>query len=59
MIKLSVSIFGQTTEYGIYTVCREPIVLPEIQYPKVLSKTVYSQRKNNFVVVFKIVAMFR
>ena len=28
-----VSIFGQTTEYMIYTVNREPIRLPEIQYP--------------------------
>ena len=33
MMKLSVSIFGQTTEYRIYTVSREPIILPEIQYP--------------------------
>ena len=32
--KLSVSIFGQTTGYKIYTVSREPIRLPEfnIQY---------------------------
>ena len=33
MIKLSVSIFGQTAGCGIYTVNREPIRLPEIQYP--------------------------
>ena len=33
MIKLPVSIFGQTTGYRIYTVHREPIRLPEIQYP--------------------------
>ena len=29
----SVSIFGQTTKYRICTVSREPIRLPEIQYP--------------------------
>ena len=28
-----VSIFGQTTEYKIYTLSREPIRIPEIQYP--------------------------
>ena len=33
VIKLSVSIFGQTTGYSIYTVSREPIRLPENQYP--------------------------
>ena len=33
MPKFSVSIFGQTIEYWIYTVSREPIGLPEIQYP--------------------------
>ena len=33
MILRSVSIFGQTTEYRIYTVSREPIRLLEIQYP--------------------------
>ena len=33
MIKLSVSIFGQTTGYRIKTMSREPIQLPEIQYP--------------------------
>ena len=33
VIKLSVSIFGQITVYRIYTVSREPIRLPEIQYP--------------------------
>ena len=33
VLKLSVSIFGQTTGYGIYTVSREPIRLPEIQNP--------------------------
>ena len=33
VIKLSVSIFGQTTGYSIYTVSREPIRLPEIQLP--------------------------
>ena len=33
VIKLSVSIFGQTAVYKIYTVSREPIRLPEIQYP--------------------------
>ena len=33
VIKLSVSIFGQTTGYRIYTVTRKPIRLPEIQYP--------------------------
>ena len=33
VIKLSVSIFGQTKGYRIYTVRREPIRLPEIQYP--------------------------
>ena len=32
MIKLSVSIFGKTIGYMIYTVSREPIRLPEIQY---------------------------
>ena len=32
MIKLSVSIFGQTTGYRNYTVSREPIRSPEIQY---------------------------
>ena len=32
-IKLSVSTFWQTTGYRIYTVSREPIRLPEIQYP--------------------------
>ena len=32
MIKLSVSILGQTTGYRIYTLSREPIRLPEIQY---------------------------
>ena len=32
MIKLSVSIFGQTTGDRIYTMSREPIRLPEIQY---------------------------
>ena len=29
----SVSIFVQTTGYGIYSVSRKPIRLPEIQYP--------------------------
>ena len=33
MIKLSVSIFGQTTGYRIYTVSIGPIRLPEIQHP--------------------------
>ena len=33
VIELSVSIFGQTTGYMIYTVSREPIRLPETQYP--------------------------
>ena len=33
VIKLSVSIFGQTTGYRIYAVSRKPIRLPEIQYP--------------------------
>ena len=33
VIKLSVSIFGQTTGYRICTVSREPIRLPEMQYP--------------------------
>ena len=33
VMKLSVSIFGQTTGYRIYTVSREPIRLPEIRYP--------------------------
>ena len=33
MIKLSVSIFEQTIGYRIYTVSREPIGLPDIQYP--------------------------
>ena len=33
VIKLSVSIFGQTEVYRIYTVSREPMRLPEIQYP--------------------------
>ena len=33
MIKLSVSIFGQTSGYRIYTMGREPIKNPEIQYP--------------------------
>ena len=33
VIKKSVSIFEQTTGYRIYTVSREPIILPEIQYP--------------------------
>ena len=28
-----VSIFGQTTVYKIYTVSKEPIRLPETQYP--------------------------
>ena len=32
VIKLSVSILGQTTGYKIYTVSRKPIRLPEIQY---------------------------
>ena len=32
MIKLSVSIFGQTAVYRIYTMSREPIRLPEFQY---------------------------
>ena len=32
MIKLSVSIFGQTAVYRIYTVSREQIRLPEFQY---------------------------
>ena len=33
VIKLSVSIFRQTTGYRIYTVSREPIRFGEIQYP--------------------------
>ena len=33
VIKMLVSIFGQTTVYKIYTVSREPIRLPEVQYP--------------------------
>ena len=33
VIKMLVSIFGQTTVYKIYTVSRELITLPEIQYP--------------------------
>ena len=33
MIELSVSIFGQTAVYRIYTVSREPMRLPEIHYP--------------------------
>ena len=33
MIKLSVSISGQTAGYRIYTVSKEPIRLPEVQYP--------------------------
>ena len=33
VIKILVSIIGQTTVYKIYTVSREPIRLPEIQYP--------------------------
>ena len=33
VIKLSVSIFGQTTGYRLYTVSKEPIRLLEIQYP--------------------------
>ena len=33
VIKLSVSVFVQTTGYRIFTVRREPIRLPEIQYP--------------------------
>ena len=33
VIKVSVSIFGQTAVYRIYTVSREPIRLPKIQYP--------------------------
>ena len=32
VLKLSVSIFGQTTGYRIYTVSRESIRLPKIQY---------------------------
>ena len=32
-INLSISIFGQTTGYRIYTVSRKPIRLLEIQYP--------------------------
>ena len=33
VIKLSVSIFGQTTGYRIHTLSREPIRLPEMQHP--------------------------
>ena len=33
VIKLPVSIFGQTIEYSIFIVSRKPIRLPEIQYP--------------------------
>ena len=33
IIKLSVSIFGQTTGYKVFSVSREPFRLPEIQYP--------------------------
>ena len=33
VIKMLVSIFGQITVYKIYTVSREPIRLPKIQYP--------------------------
>ena len=33
VIKMLVSIFGQTTVYKIYTVSKEPIRLPETQYP--------------------------
>ena len=33
VIKMLVSIFGQTIVYKIYTVSREPIRLLEIQYP--------------------------
>ena len=33
VIILSVSIFGQTAGYRIYTMSREPIRLPELQYP--------------------------
>ena len=33
LIKLSVSIFGQTAGYVVYIVSSEPIRLPEIQYP--------------------------
>ena len=39
MTKLSVSIFGQTTGYIIYTVSREPITLPEIHYPDFFKDT--------------------
>ena len=43
MINLSVSIFGQITGYGIYTLSREPIRLLEIQYPVIwaFNKTNY------------------
>ena len=33
IVSRSVSIFGQTAGYRIYTVSREPIRLPEMQYP--------------------------
>ena len=33
VIKMLVSIFGQISVYKIYTVSREPIRLPKIQYP--------------------------
>ena len=36
VIKLSVSIFGQTAVYRIFTVSREPIRLSEIQYVRYL-----------------------
>ena len=33
MIKLSISTFGQITVCRVYTVSREPLKLPEVQYP--------------------------
>ena len=51
VIKLSVAIFGQTARYRIYTVSREPIKIPEIQYPVL---RIYSSETSSFVVHVKI-----
>ena len=51
VVKLSVLVFGQTTRYRIYTVNKEPMRLPDIQYPLKEVNMLFIERLANFVTV--------
>ena len=56
MIKLSVSTFGQTAVYRIYTVNREPIRLPYQNFNiqcLVFNKTIYSDESDYNIIICK------